>query len=218
MLRNAELRWPHGAVPHRATRRCRATAACPRSIGGAQGARRRPRGRRDHHRARRRRPAEPAGLQRRAARCAPWPRHPPPSSARSATRTTIRCSTRSPTCAPRRRPTRRSGSCPTSRSSARSSPSCARASTIAAHAARHPRHRAARAAALPPGAAGTREIVDRARRSELHLLVARGPSSYRARASSRRRGAPPSSARRCGRSRPPRRSPADTRSRISPTA
>ena len=41
---------------------CRATAACPRSIGGAQGAGRRPGGGRHHHRPRRRRPQNLLGF------------------------------------------------------------------------------------------------------------------------------------------------------------
>ena len=74
----------------------------------------RPRGRRHRHRPRRRRRSRTCCRSRDEAlvRAVARPRHPG-RSARSATRSTRRCSTSSPTCAPPRRPTPPSGSCPT---------------------------------------------------------------------------------------------------------
>ena len=68
--RRCEFRVVHAAV--------QGDRAVPEIDRGAQGARCRPRGRRHHHRPRRRRLPEPARLQRRAPACARWPRHPRP--------------------------------------------------------------------------------------------------------------------------------------------
>ena len=169
---NAELRWPQVRF-RTAYAAVQGDRCVPETIGALKALDADPGGRRDRHRARRRRRAAPARASATSGCCERWPRHPPPSSARSATRTTTRCWTTSPTSAPRRRPMRRSASSRTSSSSARSSPSCARDSRCGSRSGSS--HDIAQLEQLRsrPVLRAPETMID-ARSQQLWLLVARG--------------------------------------------
>ena len=122
-VQNAERRWP--AVRFRIEQTAvQGPYAAGRDHRGAAQARRGPRGRRDRDRQGRRLARRPAPVLRRGAAPGRGGLPDPGGVARSGTSRTPRCSTTWRTCGPRPRPTRPSGSCPTSPSSSRWSPSC----------------------------------------------------------------------------------------------
>ena len=156
----------------RPTRRCRATARRPRSSPRSGASTPTPRSRSSSSRAAAA-TSRTCWASATSASSGRRPRHPPPSSSRSATRTTVRCSTRSPTCAPRRRRMPRSASCPTSPRSSCGSSRRGRGSACGSPRCSPARSTASGSCARGPHCADAGWIVDR-RAEELTRWVARG--------------------------------------------